>query len=40
MDENHKIIKSQQNPGMLIDRFSEIIKHEINKLEDRFLSML
>ena len=40
MDESIRIIKSLENSDMLINGFSETIKHEMKKLEGGFLGML
>ena len=40
MNDNIKIIKSLENSCVLIDGVTEIVKHEIWKLEGRFLQVL
>ena len=40
MNDNIKIIKSLENSCVLIDGVTEIVKHEIRKLEGRFLQVL
>ena len=40
MDDIIRIIKSLENPGILIDGVSQTVKHEIKKQERRFLGML
>ena len=40
MDDIIRIIESLENSSVLIDGFSETVKHEIKKQERRFLSML
>ena len=37
---NHKIIKSLENSGVLIDGITEMVKCEIKKQEGRFLGTL
>ena len=40
MNDIIKIIKSLEDPGLLIDGFTETVKHEIKKQEGRFLRAL
>ena len=40
MDDIIRIVESLENSSVLVDRFSETVKHEIKKQERRFLSML